>query len=90
MSSSVFLPKTRSLIGRLDRSANQRPFFLAGNHLNYVLTLISEKSDFSGSPKVRVGSNGLYSYTDTPTGFGLSLLICFAKGWSESKLIYEK
>ena len=34
MSSSSFPPKNRPLIGRPDRSANQRIVFLAGNHLN--------------------------------------------------------
>ena len=40
MRSSSFLPRNRPLIGRLDRSANQRP------DCTHVLTLISEKTDF--------------------------------------------
>ena len=51
MSSSGLPPITEPLIGRPDRSTNQRPVFLAGNHLNScsdpdlrkTLTLVSEK-----------------------------------------------
>ena len=48
MSSSGFPPKNRPLIGRMDRSENQRPFFGGKPRTQtHVLTQISEKTDFS-------------------------------------------
>ena len=49
MCSSGFLPKNRPLIGRPDRSANQRPVFWweTDELMSWRLTLISEKIDFS-------------------------------------------
>ena len=93
MSSSGFLPKTRSLIGRQDRSANQRPVFWWEITWTHVLIWILEKTNFSWSPKVRVGSIGLsykfmyksfYSYS--PTGSGLSDLFWKRLVWFQSHL----
>ena len=48
MSSSSFpTKKTALLIGRLYRSANQRPAFLAGNHLNSCPDSDVRKTDFN-------------------------------------------
>ena len=49
MSSSDFPPKNSPLIGRPDRSANQRPVFWRETTWIHVLILISEKTDFSNT-----------------------------------------
>ena len=47
MSSSGFLPEKRPLIGRPDKLANQKPVLWQETTLTPVMTLISEKTDFS-------------------------------------------
>ena len=47
MSSRGLPPKNRTLIGRPDSSANQRPVFWQEIASTHVLILISEKTDFS-------------------------------------------
>ena len=47
MSSSGFPQKTSLLMVTPDMSANQRPVFWGKTTLTHVMTLISEKTDFS-------------------------------------------
>ena len=81
MSSSCLLPKNRPLIGRMDRSENQRPIFGGKPRTQtHVLTQISEKTDFSTGCPVTI-----VLYLDLlPTIFVfIEFYWCFWTGWTK-------